>query len=333
MKNFTYCTILLSSILIALPLHQTLAQATPVPDPQPCTYTYNDCFRIGYVSVTPAINQGGGPQNDQLDVELFFQDICDIVSEITVTPTQGQDHTIPDSEISAEVNTYPFKINANTFKDGILKVTIWLDNGEKVMVDLWYDESFECGDITPLPVELTSFKGKATESGIDLKWETASELNNSHFDVERSADGKSFKSIATVQGRGTTSTPQSYSLLDKLPLRGINYYRLKQVDFDNTHSYSATVAVAWDAGDAMQAAILPNPCENRNCNITISNAANQQTILQLKDVAGRVVYTKTITSRSHLFELPMHELPKLKGLYFLTATMGNQVVHQRVVLE
>ncbi|NEM99636.1 T9SS type A sorting domain-containing protein [Pontibacter burrus] len=333
MKKFTCLIIPLLFTLLSLVPNRTSAQTTQIPGDQPCSFTYNDCVQVGFLSVTPSINQPGGPQDQQLDVEIYFQDICGIVSDITINQVQGRPIVVPDSEISETVNTVAFQVNANSFNDGLLRVEIGLGGNDRVMVTLAFAEEFECGAIIPLPVELTSFKGKATESGIALNWETASELNNSHFDIERSTDGESFNSIGTVQGRGTTSIPSSYSFVDELPGKGTNYYRLKQVDYDNAQSYSSTIAVKWDAGDAMQAALIPNPCANSNCNITVSNAANQSTLLQLKDVAGRVVFSRTINSSGHLFELPMHELPKLKGLYFLTATTGNQVVHQRVVLE
>ncbi len=332
MKKYIYLLFILSASLLILPL-QTLAQADQEPDPQPCAYTYNECVRIGYLSVTPAINQGGGPQNDQLDVELYFQDICDIVSKITVTPTQDQDRTIPDSEISEVVNTYPFQVNANSFKDGILKITIWLDNGEKFMVDLWYDETFDCGEIIPLPVELVSFTGKPTQSGINLNWETASELNNSHFDIEKSSNGKEYSSIARIKGQGSTSAFTKYKFTDINPGEGTNYYRLKQVDFDNTAAYSKTIAVRWQAGEAIQVALAPNPCRNGDCNLTVANTQGQETLIELKDMAGRVVYTTKVKSDRYLLELPMSDLTHLKGLYFLTATSGMQVVNQRIVLE
>jgi len=333
MKKFTSLIILSCLALLFLIPVNALGQTTQL-DPQECFFISDDeCFAVGYVSVTPSLNQPGGPQNAQLDVEIFFQDVCDVVEEITINQVQGPPIRIFDAEITAQIQTVAFQVNANSFNDGTLRVTIHLGGNDRLVVPIVFDESFDCGIIDPLPVELTSFEGKATESGISLEWETASEINNSHFDVERSADGNKFESISRINGHGSTSVTSSYSLTDKAPLKGLNYYRLKQVDFDNTTSYSKTIVVKWEVGDAMKVVLVPNPCRNGNCNISISNAANTETLVQLKDMAGRILYSKTIKSDSHLLELPADELKRHKGLFFLTATTGKQVVHSRIVLE
>ncbi|MBJ6119839.1 T9SS type A sorting domain-containing protein [Pontibacter sp. BT310] len=332
-KKFTLPIILSCLLFCALTPDSVFAQTDQV-DPQDCFYISEDeCYAIGYVSVTQRPKQPGGPQNDQLDVELFFQDICETITEITISQVQGPLITIPDDQITSTLNTVVFQVNVNSFKDGILRVTIESGENKKIVVPIHFDESLNCGIITPLPVELTSFKGKVTESGINLEWETASEINNSHFDVERSRNGKTYETIAIVKGRGTTSVASNYSFTDKLPQKGLNYYRLKQVDFDNTTSYSNTIAVTWDASETIEIALVPNPCLNGDCNIAISNAANLETLVQLKDMTGRVVYSKTVKSDRHLLELPMADLKQYKGLFFLTAATGKQVVHQRILLE
>ena len=71
-----------------------------------------------------------------------------------------------------------------------------------------------------------------------VEWETATELNNDYMAVERSADGRRFDEIGRVQGAGNSNTPLRYELLDEQPLSGRSYYRLRQVDFDGTTSYS-----------------------------------------------------------------------------------------------
>jgi hypothetical protein len=79
---------------------------------------------------------------------------------------------------------------------------------------------------------LLYFYGKKAENGVLLSWETATEINNDYFDVEWSMDGISFEKIGQVQGAGTTAEIQLHEFLHKKPVNGNNYYRLKQVDFD-----------------------------------------------------------------------------------------------------
>lgn len=95
-----------------------------------------------------------------------------------------------------------------------------------------------------LPVEMTRLQARqADHNAVLLTWETVTESNNDFFDVERSADGHTFASIGQVKGNGTSSTAQAYRFLDKNPRPGINYYRLRQVDYDDRAEYSDMVNI------------------------------------------------------------------------------------------
>ncbi len=110
-----------------------------------------------------------------------------------------------------------------------------------------------------LPVELLSFEAKADVDHIDLKWATASELNNSHFELERSEDAKSFKPIARIEGQGTTLETTLYDYEDHEAVGGVTYYyRLKQTDFDGTFEYSDIRSAKLNKGDT-DWTIYPNP--------------------------------------------------------------------------
>lgn len=108
-----------------------------------------------------------------------------------------------------------------------------------------------------LPVELVSFKGAALETYNLLEWETAFEHNNAYFEVQRSADGKTFASIGEqVPGVGDVRNISSYRFTDYAPAPGVNYYRLKQVDWDGTFALSRIIAVENKRGIAT---LYPNP--------------------------------------------------------------------------
>ncbi len=96
---------------------------------------------------------------------------------------------------------------------------------------------------TPLPIELISFEGKTIGAVNELTWATATERDNDHFDVERSADGAAFERIGSVAGAGNSQQVIHYELTDARPLRGPNYYRLMQVDTDGSTTYSNIVAL------------------------------------------------------------------------------------------
>jgi hypothetical protein len=96
---------------------------------------------------------------------------------------------------------------------------------------------------TPLPVELSSFTGESEGRSNLLKWGTATEKNNSHFELERSTNGVEWEKISTINGAGTTLQPQFYRSYDNEFEHTVNYYRLKQVDYDGTEKLSDIVAI------------------------------------------------------------------------------------------
>ena len=92
--------------------------------------------------------------------------------------------------------------------------------------------------LSVLPIELLEFTATPYNNTVSLVWSTASELNNDHFIIQHSPDGKEFLPIGRVEGNGTTKTIHSYSFTDTKPLSGKNYYRLAQYDLDGKKQYS-----------------------------------------------------------------------------------------------
>ena len=83
-----------------------------------------------------------------------------------------------------------------------------------------------------LPVELTNFTAEIVNDRTLVSWQTASEINNDYFTVERSADGQYFEGLGTVGGSGNTTNANSYNYTDEYPLSGTSFYRLRQTDYD-----------------------------------------------------------------------------------------------------
>ncbi len=133
----------------------------------------------------------------------------------------------------------------------------WTQNGTKptqlaandffgaAATDEMYMDNYSFGDVMPpiIPVELTSFIANAINGNVELKWQTATEVNNQGFEIERRTETSEFRTIGFVEGNGTTTEPRSYSYLDKTVEQGVTYYRLKQIDFDGTYAYSDVVEV------------------------------------------------------------------------------------------
>ncbi|MEK7253772.1 MAG: hypothetical protein AAB316_03445, partial [Bacteroidota bacterium] len=102
------------------------------------------------------------------------------------------------------------------------------------------------GTSSLLPVELKSFSARLLDERIALEWVTASEQNNSGFEVQRSSDGVDFQRIGWLDGNGTTTEEHRYIYTDPVPKLGFNYYRLVQMDFDEQTSASPVQVVKMD---------------------------------------------------------------------------------------
>ncbi len=115
--------------------------------------------------------------------------------------------------------------------------------------------------ISQLPVELISFSVKTfANDKVRLFWETASEINNKGFEIQHSIDGKGWQFLTFIDGYGNTIEKQSYPYIDKHAMNGINYYRLKQIDFDGSFEYSDVISVNMLKENTI-ISIIPNPAE------------------------------------------------------------------------
>ena len=133
-----------------------------------------------------------------------------------------------------------------------------------------------------LPLQLTSFLETQISGGVLLSWQTATELNTSHFIIQHSPDGSSYTEIGTVKAIGIGGN--SYSFTDAHPSDGINYYRLQSVDKDGSFSYSKVVSVSLTTNHSSLTTIYPNPAKD---NVTIRG--NHIASVQVIDNMGRVV--------------------------------------------
>jgi len=88
------------------------------------------------------------------------------------------------------------------------------------------------GGESPLPVELVYFEVFAVEDNVQLKWSTATEINNRGFEIQRSQDGVNWEVLGFEEGKGNSVNLERYQFVDRNPYRRMNYYRLKQIDFD-----------------------------------------------------------------------------------------------------
>ncbi|MEL6866894.1 MAG: T9SS type A sorting domain-containing protein, partial [Bacteroidota bacterium] len=181
---------------------------------------------------------------------------------------------------------------------------------------------------TALAVDLLSFNAEPSNDEIYLNWSTAIEQNHSHFDVERSADSYNWERIGQIEGQGNSISRQDYFFEDKAPLKGRNYYRLNQIDFNGQSSLSKVLVV--ENGSSQQWTIAPNPVSQQ-----LYVQANAQDdfrpttyLIRLFDGKGILLRSLQQEGIGHV-EMDLADLQS--GLYLLTITDVNG--HRLLVSE
>ncbi len=178
-----------------------------------------------------------------------------------------------------------------------------------------------------LPIVLQSFEGVIRNQSATLTWQTASELNNAHFIIETSTQGEVFNRIGEIAGAGTTTEPHDYQFTHHTPSAGVNYYRLKQVDFDGTFAYSKVIAI--NAPGSNDIFAFPNPAKDK---ITLqydhSKGAGN---IQLFDALGRRL-NASIGGYAGNYEVKLPE-GLAKGTYWLKIERSGKVQTVPVVKE
>ncbi|NVO30177.1 T9SS type A sorting domain-containing protein [Hymenobacter lapidiphilus] len=182
---------------------------------------------------------------------------------------------------------------------------------------------------TPLPVGLTSFtaawKGRAAE----LRWATAFETDNSHFVVERSLDGSTFRAVGRVAGAGTTNgATTNYRFDDPTPVpagASLLYYRLRQVDFSGADVLSGVRALTVSGPTAALAAVVvPNPTTG-SATIRFVSATTAPVRLEVFNVLGRRVLLKVVAAKDGQMEIPLPEAASWKaGVYHVALSQNQQ---------
>jgi hypothetical protein len=156
-----------------------------------------------------------------------------------------------------------------------------------------------------LPVELLNFQAHPLNKIVELTWQTASEKNASHFEVQRSRDGRTFDKIGQVKANGNSAALVNYAFTDDNPLNGVNYYRLRQMDTDGKETLSNIVSVSYNAKTTLQ--VFPNPATNK---LTIIGEINSEYVIF--DPLGREILRGPLSDNST--DIDVSNLPS--ALYF-----------------
>ena len=181
---------------------------------------------------------------------------------------------------------------------------------------------------SPLPVSLLTFTGEANGDHNQLKWSTASEINNSRFEIERSADGLIFNSVGEVGGNGSTTALHDYHFKDYDLSRPYFYYRLKQIDFDGVFAYSPIIFIRSNLSVSKPYVLTPNPFTDKfYVLLKTKNPVRLQ--VELYTASGKLVYSKT--NQDAIDAIPIQPGELTNGIYFVSLRINDDVYSEKII--
>jgi hypothetical protein len=261
--------------------------------------------------------------NSSIAISVSDDDIGDNVSTIQLycgIPGSGTNATVLASATGTATLNYVHPTTLNSKYYYFAKITQTDGN------IIWTSPIWVFRNTLTLPVELISFTGTYLKPQAELRWATATENGNDHFDIERSADGSGFAPIGTVpshyQANGQTTY---YSFSDTKPVNGQNFYRLRQVDKDGNFSYSAIVMVDASEPFVQQLRVSPNPV-TANLSAQFKAVETGSLTVKIYNAEGREVRSAIHQAQAGDNRLTMPTGPLPPGHYYLVLSRPNQRV-------
>jgi hypothetical protein len=185
---------------------------------------------------------------------------------------------------------------------------------------------------TTLPVSLLDFKAVKNANSINLNWKTATESNNKGFAVERSTNATNWAEISFVNGFGNSTAVKEYTATDNTPSKGINYYRLKQVDNDGKQTYSPIISLKFEDGKGLDFAFYPNPVKNK-LTVTVDKIETATASLNVVSVDGKLVKSVMLNTQNSNSSFLIDVTSLTKGMYYLVLTDGIATKSSKFVVE
>lgn len=213
-----------------------------------------------------------------------------------------------------DINGDPVQLNFTVTEKAALVAFLKTLTDNSIAAEAKWSDPFT----TVLPIALFAFSGVKQTEGVLLEWQTSSETNNQLFTIERSIDGRAWQPLANIKGAGNSLELKPYSFLDSAPLIGLQYYRLKQIDYNGTFDYSKTISINWDKATST-ISIFPNPTSEQ---LAIDwGSSSGQLNIQIYDTAGNL--TMSVNGKEQQ-DIDVSDLNK--GMYFLRVYSDGVVV-------
>ena len=225
-------------------------------------------------------------------------------------------------------------IDISTYADHQISLRFYFRSDQSVQQDGWYVDNVMISVYSGvIPVELISFTSSVINNTINLNWITATELNNSGFEIQKSTDNSNWGKLGFVSGNGTSTTAHNYSYTDQNPITGKSYYRIKQIDFDGSYEYSNTVEVVFGVlADYSLEQNYPNPF-NPTTTIKYSIKEKGYVELNIYDLLGSEI--ATLVNEEKLpgnYNISFDASALSSGVYLYTIKSGSFVQTRKMLL-
>lgn len=199
-----------------------------------------------------------------------------------------------------------------------VSITTYRTNTSPYVSDFW----LTANSPAPLPVTLESFNASCEDQTVRLSWSTGSEMNSSHFTVEKSTDMEHWTMAGNIAAKGNSTTQSDYELIDKDIVREITYYRLKQSDLNGETEIFDPVSVSCETVD-FEAVIFPNPNTGEFTLEVLSSGFISDAPVSLSDLNGRVVYERSFKINPGTTHIAFQGIRLEKGVYVLNIGSGG----------
>ena len=176
----------------------------------------------------------------------------------------------------------------------------------------------------PLPIDLANFHATPYYGYNKISWQTLSEKNNDYFELEKSADGKTFDLLKHIPGAGHSSVLLNYETTDNNPCKPVTYYRLKQVDYNGDCTYSVIKSIR--NNNYTSASVLPTIIRNENIIVDFGEAQFLKGEIIITDVTGNVVFKEPVHDRNVTIDKDVAKFNKT-GMYFIQLIADDTLIH------
>ncbi|MEM9919083.1 MAG: T9SS type A sorting domain-containing protein [Bacteroidota bacterium] len=180
--------------------------------------------------------------------------------------------------------------------------------------------------LVALPVVLAGFDVSVANKAVQVSWTTAAELNNDYFVVEHSTNGSQFKALEMVIGMGNSAATQNYDYIHEAPAQGMNYYRLRQVDFDGTATYSEIKTAQLEGKKEFK--VFPT-IATTSVQLALQEANRENGLIEVFNFNGQLLKTAILPAGSNNERFDVQDLEP--GQYLIRLQVGQQVENARFI--